>query len=298
MKSLSAAVVAGILMLASCSKNNDVLNSGDTQNVNSESVSASSTSETADISTSVITYANDTKLNSGSRIAGTIEGVLIDGRLKGATITITPNGNSTWDVPQGTITINFGTGQTDDQGIVRKGIIYIDYYGRRFKSGSWRKIRFSGYSRSNIVFDDSMTYTVTNESDSTATPFKFHHVLASGKLTFPDATTINRISDIHVEWNYNSATPSLSTITHKAGGTASGVTRRTKEYAMAITKDIVYKVSCLATKVYIPVSGTKTITVTGGLEYTIDYGDGTCDNTVTITVGGKTAIITVNGDGN
>src|SRR5258706_11994001 len=89
MKSLSAAVVAGILMLASCSKNNDVLNSGDTQNVNSESVSDSYSSETSDMGNSVISNISDATYQSG-RVSGDITGTLasIDSRLTGAVITI------------------------------------------------------------------------------------------------------------------------------------------------------------------------------------------------------------------
>lgn len=295
MKSLSAAVVAGILILAACTKSNDVLNSNDTQNVNSESVSDSYANETSDMTNSVVANVTDTKLGS-ARESGVIGDLSsIDIRLTGATITVVGTGGKT--NPQGTITIDFGTGKTDPKGVVRKGKIIITYSGRRWAAGSSRIISYSGYSRNNVVFDDNMTFTLTNTStDSTGTTFNFHHVLAGGKLTFPDNTTILRTADFNVTLNFIAKTVTLSA--SSAAHSATGTTRAGKEYTMDINTALVYKADCLATKVYIPVGGEKTITA-GLVKYVINYGDGTtCDNTVTITVGGKSATITVNADGN
>lgn len=294
MKNLSAAVMVGILILVSCAKNNDILNSNDTQNVNSESVSDSYTSETSDMSTTVISSVNDTKLGS-ARESGSIGDLgSIDSRLTGAIITVTGTGGKV--NPQGIITIKFGIGTTDPKGVIRKGTITITYSGRRWAAGSSRIISYSGYSRNSVVFDDNMTFTITNLSTDSAmsTPLSFHHVLAGGKLTFPDGKTVTRNADFDVAINFIAKTVTLSA--SNAAHSASGITRAGKEYTMDITTPLVYKASCIASKVYIPVSGVKTITA--GLEYTIDYGDGTCDNTVKITVGGKSATITVNGDGN
>ena len=43
--------------------------------------------------------------------------------------------------------------------------------------------------------------------------------------------------------------------------------------------------------------GVKVVT-TDSKEYTVDYGDGTCDNQVTVTINGVSKTITVNKDGN
>jgi hypothetical protein len=66
---------------------------------------------------------------------------------------------------------------------------------------------------------------------------------------------------------------------------------------MDITAPIVYKLECAANKYFLAASGKKTISA-GLITYTIDYGDGTSDNTNTITVGGKTVTITASVDGN
>ena len=300
MKSISAAVVAGILILASCAKNNDVLNSGDVQNVNSESVSDSYTSETSDMGASAVNAVTNSQYG-GARIAGDITALVTakDPRLTGATITITPDVGSTKDSPSGTIVINFGAGVTTN-GVTRTGQIIISYIGRKWKVDAQRAITFSGYSRNNVQFDDGDKITITNVTDSLADKtIKYHHVLSGNfdgfaKLSFPGGSTILRQSDFYVTLDYTALTLTLSATT--APHSASGTTRAGIDYTMDITDPIVYKATCLASKVFIPVSGTKIITA--GREYKIEYGNGDCDNTVTITVGGKSATITVNGDGN
>ena len=297
MKSLSSAMVAGILMLTSCSKNNDVLNSGDTQNVNSESVSDSYTSETSDMGTSVVSNISPTRYGSG-RVDGAVTGLGDkDSRLTGATITITPGPNSTKDNPNGVITIDFGADGKTTNGVLRKGKILISYSGRKNAGQSTRTLRYDGYSRNGVVFDNLMVFTQTNTATAgTVDSTHFHHVLDGGKLTFPDGTTILRQANFDVTLDYVAKTLTLSANAN-ALHSASGTTRAGKEYTMDINTPLVYKTECLATKVYIAVSGEKTITA-GLVAYKINYGDGVCDNTVTITVGGKSATITVSGEGN
>src|SRR5579859_3518717 len=172
MKSISAAVAAGILVLASCSKSNDVLNSGDTQNVNSESVSDSYTNETSDMASSVVNNVTNSQYG-GARVAGEITGLAAkDPRLTGATIILSGTGGST---PTGTITIDFKTG-VNTNGVTRVGKIIINYSGMKGVAGSTRVITFNNYSRNNVLFDNGNTLTVTNVTDSSAT-MKFHHVL-------------------------------------------------------------------------------------------------------------------------
>src|SRR5260221_4356409 len=298
-KTLSVVLVSSVALLYSCKRDNDILNSTDTQNVNSESVSASSSDETGDMTISAISNISDTQYN-GGRLATEITGLGdIDKRFAGATVTLTLSPNSNTTTPQGTIIIDFKDGVTDVNGVIRKGQIIINYLGRRFANGATKIISFNGYSRNGVVFDNAMTLTLTNESDITAVPFKIHYVLANGKLTFPDATTILRRSDIHAGWDATAKTithyANVSQTVHSAGGT----TRAGKEYTMDITKDLVYSFSadCLAAKVFIAVIGTKTITA-GAFSYTIDYRNGSCDNTITVTLAGKSKDITVSGNGN
>jgi hypothetical protein len=291
---MKAAVVllAGLAVLGSCKKTDDtVLSSDDTQNVNSETVADTQISETSDLSSSVVTNVTNTQYATG-RITGVIDGLASkDPRLTGAVITITPGSNSTKDNPNGTIVIDFGAGQTYN-GVTRKGQIIITYSGKKGVTGSTRTLGYNGYSRNGIAFDNGMTFTHTNITDSTV----FHHVLDGGKLTFPDNTTITRVANYDVTLDYINKTLTLSAH-NGASHSAAGVNRKGKEYTMDIITPIVYKAECATSKIFLAASGKKTISA-GLITYTIDYGDGTCDNTVTITVGGKTITITASADGN
>ncbi len=294
MKRLSVAIVTSILVLTSCSKNNEALTSADVQNVNSESVLDSYTSEISDMFISVISNVNDTQLGS-ARTTGSIPDLgSIDSRLTSAIITVSGVGGK--DDPQGTITIDFGKGTTDPAGAIRKGVITINYSGRRWAVGASRIISFKSYSRNNVVFDDHMTYSITNLSlDSTATTLNFHHALTEGKLTFPDYTSISTDAEFDAAINLVAKTTTIS-----ASGltpSATGTMRGGADFVMYITTPMIYKVLCLASKVWIPVGGEKSITA-GSVTYKINYGDGiTCDNTITVMAGGKSTIITVKSDG-
>ncbi|GHN01727.1 hypothetical protein WSM22_32160 [Cytophagales bacterium WSM2-2] len=296
LRSLSIAVIAGIVMVSCKKTDENPLNSSDSQNVNSESVADAATNEVADMGNSIVVNVTPTQYG-GSRVAGDVLKDMDkkDGRLAGATITITRGIGSTKDNPSGTITIDYGTTGVTTNGVTRKGIITITYSGKKNVATAYRTMSFTNYSRNGVAFDNAMSYKVTNVQDST----KFHHVLTGGKLTFPDQTTITRATDFMITINYTAKTVTLSatdgTQNTINGHSAKGSTREGKEYTMDITAGIVYKAECLSTTV-IPVQGTKTITA-GLLSYTIDYGTGTCDNTITITIAGKTVTITASADG-
>jgi hypothetical protein len=303
-KNLAVVVIVGIVALASCSKNDNPLTSNDTQNVNSESVSDSYTTETADMANSIISTITSTQYSNGRVASGiTLTGafIVLDSRLSGAIVTINTTGTA--GSPSGTITIDFGVGVTTN-GVTRVGQIIINYLGKKTASGSTRIITYSGYSINGVSFDPNMTYTITNISDSTAGAIAFRHVLNDGAagtpatLTFStDNTTITRSSDFNVLYNYTARTLTLSPNTVDSTA-ASGTTRTGRSYTTKITKSLIYKLSCIASKVYIPIEGEKKITI-GGTTYKIDYGDNLiCDNSVTISLGSKSETITVNGDGN
>lgn len=296
LKTLVLAAAAGAMLLASCNKSNDsVISSSDSQNVNSESVADNSISESGDLSDAVATSVTATTYGTAARTEATDISSLAamkDPRLAGATVTIMSGANSTKDSPNGTITIDFGTGVTVN-GVTRVGKIIILYSGKKGVAGSYRSVGYSGYSRNGVAFDDAMTFTNTYVTDSTV----FHHVLANGKLTFTsDNTTLTRTADHYSTIDYTNKTVTLS-MTPSTSVAAAGTTRGGKSYSMVIDSPLVYKASCLDSKVIIPVSGSKTVTVDSKLNYTVDYGDGTCDNTLTITILGKTVTVTASSDG-
>jgi hypothetical protein len=207
----------------------------------------------------------------------------IDDRFKCATVTHIKDPNSTPDKPMGTITIDFGSGCQDNHGKTRKGMIIITYSGRRFTPGSIITTTFKDYYRNDVQVEG--THSISNIASTLLDYPKFQIVITGGKLTFPDGRTATREQNMTREWQ-RGANP----LTDKwvVTGSASGSNKNGRSYTMEITTPLVYSSACrFSDQVFIPVEGVKHLVVESK-DITIDYGDGTCDNKVTVTVNGTT----------
>lgn len=293
---LFAIVAFGV---SSCSKTaDDILNSNDSQNVNGESASDSYSDDASDMSNVAVGSVSSNAYVNGGRLDGTPGDSLkaADDRFSCATFTIVKGPNSTKDAPKGTITIDFGTsGCKDSKGVTRKGQIIVAYTGRRYVSGSTIVTTFKDYYHNDVKVEG--THTLTNTQASLTANPKFTVAIVGGKVTFSDGKTITREQNFTREWQ-RASNPTQDKIVISAGGTASGSNKDGKTYAMLITTDLVYSRACaISNKVFIPVSGIKTLTA-DSKAYTMDFGTGDCDNKVTISVNGKSKVIEASAAGN
>lgn len=134
-KAAALAMIGGIFFVSSCT-DEDRLTVADTQDITEEAITDSYFQDMDDMAGVAMNAPNETQLSSG-RIATTI--TIEDQRFNcaGVVVTIESGPNSTVDVPQGVMTIDFGTtGCTDLKGNVRTGKLIFTYNGRRFKPGS------------------------------------------------------------------------------------------------------------------------------------------------------------------
>lgn len=200
------------------------------------------------------------------------------------TVTIELAPSSTPSNPQGTIVIDFGAGCTDPIGNIRKGKIIINFSGRRFLPGSTVITTFDGYSINDIIIQG--TRTLTNISESTESAPVFRVELENGQATWPDGTVATREHCFIRQW-IRAVSPVIDQLVINqctdADVAASGTNRRGRSYTMRIVEELVYKRGCP-----IAISGVKEFTdVVSGKVITVDYGDGSCDRTITITVDGQ-----------
>ncbi len=289
---ISIGVIAVLLLFFSCDSPTDILSASDTQNVNAESIDASFSNEPSIISSLVVASLTRTQY-SGART--TSESVSInDDRLgcNNTTITLTRTGTKLF--PSGIILIDFGSGCTDGRGVTRKGQIYIRYSGIRWFPNSYIKDSLVNYYRNDKHVEGVHTITVQVSADTSH--LQFNNVLENGKITFGDGSFITRNHSITQQWKRSSVPINDQWIT-LAGGFANGAKKNGNEYLMTITQNLVEKLSCVDDKVVIPVSGIEIITI-GNKEYTLDFGNGSCDNALTVTLNGKSKSITVNPDAN
>lgn len=186
------------------------------------------------------------------------------------------------------IILDFGTeGCADDAGRIRKGKITVQYNQRRLVPGAYRIVTFENFSIDEVQIEG--TRTVTNTSEDFSTTPTFTSTLVGGKVTFEDETFVTREAS-HVRTWIRANNP-LDDETRVDGG-ASGLKRDGIDYSVQILEQIVYKRRCRSEGVFIPVSGIKEVTW-GDNVAIINYGVGSCDNEVTITLNGETFTKTV-----
>ena len=119
------------------------------------------------------------------------------------------------------------------------------------------------------------------------------------KVTWPDETFATRSVNKVREWD-RAANPT-GDIWQVFNGSdtepaAAGVNRKGKTYVMNITKNLIFKRECeISNDVVIPVEGVKELLV-DTKKITMDFGSGTCDNTVTITIDGKSKDVEIGND--
>ena len=279
-------MIGGIFFVASCT-DEDRLTVADTQDITEEALTDSYFQDMDDMAGVAINSPNETQL-SGGRVSTTI--TIEDQRFKcaGIVITVESGPNSTIDVPQGVLTINFGTtGCTDSKGNIRTGKLIFTYNGRRFKPNSTVVTTTDNYTINGILMEG--TRTLTNISGSTQEAPKFNAILENGKATFlADETVAERESNITWQW-VRAANAVEDYLVIDQSSTANGTTRGGRAYTVSLSKALKYKRFC-----GIAVEGIKTYIIDGTKEITIDYGDGACDKSVVISVNGVTRNLNVN----
>ncbi len=178
------------------------------------------------------------------------------------------------------VTIDYGDGCTGPRGRVRKGKVIIEYNERRLIPGAFRIVTLEDFFIDSVQVEG--TRTLTNTSAELSDSPEFTVTLVGGKLTFPDETFATREANHTRTWIR--ANNPLEDETQVEGG-ASGSRRDGVSYSIEILERLVYKRACRQDGVFIPVQGVKQIT-SGDDVGIIDFGDGRCDNLVTITING------------
>jgi hypothetical protein len=268
LKYTATILVAGLFFFSSCSKSND--QTADTTN-------GEKASESENVIQDAISVSND-------GLDGSVDGIP-NGRIQ-ACATVTN------DAATKTLTIDFGTaGCVGADGRTRKGKIAILYVGTVPQTSPTRAITFTNYS----VNNSSITGTLSESGyvRSTATSFSFSVAISGLQVVLNDGRTY-AISNLQRTYNINlgatvqDVSDDVTTITGTSTQTGSSGTTTTVD----ITSPITFKGNCTSTGNLYPSAGVYKITETN-LTYTVDWGTGACDKSITITVLGKTIVKTL-----
>lgn len=190
----------------------------------------------------------------------------------------------------GAVTIDYGQGKNcggDSTAVhVHKGKIMDSFTltavlvnDSTIAETSTETITFSGCSRDSVQIDGTIVSSVVNNVNTVS--------IRNVKLTYADGTSITWSGTLTYTYSNGGTPRDFSDDTKTVTGSLSGVGSDGASYTNTISNAVTYKFSCLENKISAPVSGTIEVTA-GGSSSVIDYGDGTCDNTYTITAGGTT----------
>ena len=279
--------MAAVLTFSACDEEETKISNEQKQQVDDQATSEAYFNEAGDLSTKAMASPNESQIRGGRTKAGPVSVTVTgDTRFAGATVTLEVGPNSTIQVPQGTITIDFGTGKTDPNGVVRKGKIVVGYNGWRFLPQSKIEVTFNGYEVNGIKLEGKRTITTTAVGQGSIT---FLVEDDNGKATFKDGSSITRESTHTSKWTIGT---NAATTTWTIEGIATGVTRDNQTYTVTIQSPIIFKLECTLNKFFAPAQGKWVLTV-GTQVIEVDYGTGACDNLATVKVGGFSQEVTL-----
>jgi hypothetical protein len=198
-------------------------------------------------------------------------------------ITMTRTGSGAWPKR---VTVDYGTGCTGLNDVVRKGKIIIDITAPRLETGAKRTVTFVDYYVNDIKVEGTKVLETVgfNSNQHLVVSVK----LTGGKLTLPDGKTIQREVSHQREWIAGLQTRNIWDDECLITGTASGVTVNGVAYTNTIITALHWTRACRFL-----VSGVIKIERPDLQPVTIDFGTGDCDSKAVLTRGDETREITL-----
>jgi hypothetical protein len=169
-------------------------------------------------------------------------------------------------------------------GILKRGKVHVSLSDWWRNEGSLREITFEDF----YINDNKMegVKTILNTGVNEAGNLTFEKKVTDAKLTYSDESVITWNCERYSEQVGGGETFLFADDVWSVTGNGSGVNLDDNAYTLEITSALIYQNGC-----FYPVSGTIEINSDGEELKTIDYGNGECDNIITVTVGETTETI-------
>ena len=186
------------------------------------------------------------------------------------------------------VTLDFGETNCTRNRKEFRGKIIINYTSRPTRVGASKIITFDNF----FVNDNKVegTRTIENTRLDNAGGIEQKVTLVGGKITLTDDRTITREADWTRTW-LRGDTTTVDDDEFHLDGTANGKTRRDVNYNVEIMETLVWKRECKMQGIHLPASGIKKVSADNRPTRTIDFGDGTCDRQVVITIDGNSRTV-------
>ncbi len=209
--------------------------------------------------------------------------------LKSATIsdclTVTVHENEDGEFWPRNWTFDYGTENCESVfGNEKRGMIHVSLSDWWKNEGSFREITFEDF----YINDNKMegVKTILNIGLNENGNLSFTKKVTDAKLTYADGTSMTWACEKLSEQVEGAETILFADNVWSVTGTGSGVDLDGNNYTMQITSALIYKNGC-----FYPVSGIVEISTEGQELKVINYGDGECDNIITVTVGDVTETV-------
>ena len=189
------------------------------------------------------------------------------------------------------VTIDFGSSNClCNDGKQRRGKIIITYTGKKRMPNSTLSVVTDGYYVNDHKVE--LDKVITNLGRNANGNIQWRTVVKSAKVTLANnGGSISWACDRTHTWLKGEATPRfLADDQYEISGTASGINAKGVSYTANLTTPILLDFGCNQARL---VKGVLEITPAGKTARIIDYGNGTCDNQATITVGNTTKTFTL-----
>jgi hypothetical protein len=181
------------------------------------------------------------------------------------------------DYPK-TLTLDFGAGCTSVDGILRTGKLTYVFTGPLLFPGSTATVTFNNYTVNGYGLQG--TYSITNNS-SDQVGISINTQVTNGIITYPNTTNYHYSHNRTYIMTTGSNTPfDISDDVYSITGNSSFSASDGSSIVWTINTALVKAISCH----YIS-QGVVGFVYDQSVNGTIDFGDGTCDNAATITVG-------------
>ncbi|MCU0422105.1 MAG: hypothetical protein MUC81_04770 [Bacteroidia bacterium] len=181
-----------------------------------------------------------------------------------------------------TMVIDYGINTLCNDGKTRAGKIRVSWTGRYRQAGTLITITPDSFYQNGNKIEG--VKTVLNNGRNTRGNLNYTVTVSNAKITFIDGRISTWNATRNREWTAGENTLAWNDDVYLITGNANGTARNGISYTSDITNALRVDLSCT----HRLTAGTIEIRPTGKLSRTIDYGNGICDQTFTVSIGGRT----------
>ena len=285
-----ALVMTAIFMMNACKKDSSSSSSSTTNNNNASTLTANgATADNAydDAFNVGVQTGSDASLNSNMQKGGGTTtfstGTTTNGINSYYCATVTASGTA---FPV-TVTVDFGSGCKSADNITRSGSITYVFSGRLSTPGTVISATFNNYVVNGYQLGG--TYSITNTS--TGNTLSLTTAVVGGTITYPNDSSYSFSGTKTVTYVSGDSTNLSTYVFNVTGGYTIANANTGESLTTTVTTPLVRKFNCPFI-----VSGIASFAYTKGaitVNGTLNYGDGTCDDSAVIAVGAFTKTITL-----